>query len=270
MINESSMVKWIVQKNLIKPDVLAQFRQAFEELGIDFEEVRVIPFSEELPSFKPSAINICYGSTTFMLNAYGSKEFEKGVFYHPERFTVQTYLDKWGTHMLNADGKILTFRHFVEKVVASKERWFLRPNQDDKSFAGTTMTSQEIQEWYGKILEIDNPKLNSGTLIFCSEEKKILKEWRNFVVDKQVVDASRYVLNGALHISREDVPSEMIQFVEARAQQFSPHSIFVMDVAETKSGYKIIECNCFNGTGFYRHHLRRIIQAVTDYTLRIA
>ncbi len=34
---------------------------------------------------------------------------------------------------------------------------------------------------------------------------------------------------------------------------------------EIKDEYKLIECNCFNGTGFYKHDVESIIQAVNQF-----
>ena len=85
------------------------------------------------------------------------------------------------------------------------------------------------------------------------------------MVNGAVADASRYVLHGELNVDPGDVPEEVVAFAEARAREHAPHPIFVMDVALTDEGYRIIECNCFNGTGFYGHNIERIVEAVSGY-----
>ncbi len=261
----SMRIKWVIQRNLIKPETLAAFRSAFSELGIAFEEVTVIPFSSDLPVFDAFDVNVFYGSTTLMLNAYASEQFRSGVFYDPDRFTSANYLLKWKNRMLNSDGIVLPFHDFIADLVDSKPGWFIRPDSDTKSFAGTTMTSNEIKDWYSRIQDADDSAVNKDTLLFVSSEKVITREWRNFIVDGKVVDSSRYILNGALNKSRVDVPKEMIAFVEQCIMAYSPHRVFVMDVAETDGVLKIIECNCLNGTGFYAHDIKKIVQAVTAY-----
>ncbi len=57
----------------------------------------------------------------------------------------------------------------------------------------------------------------------------------------------------------------MINFTPQCIDQYTPHTIFVMDIAETNEGFKIIECNCFNGTGFYGHDIKAIIQSITNH-----
>lgn len=259
------MIKWIVQKNLIKESVLQEFRQAFADLLIPSEEVNVIPFSNELPMFSPKEINVFYGSTTLMLNAYKSPHFSNGVFFEEKTFTTQRYLKEWGAHLLNNDGGVYTFQEFIQNIVETRDEWFLRPNADDKSFAGMVLSKIEVKEWYAKIENLKDSVLNSKTEIFVSSTKNIQKEWRSFIVNGKVVDISRYMFNGELNISRTDIPKSVIAFIEARAKEFSPHSIFVMDIALSHSEYKIIECNCFNGTGFYDHDIKTIVKTVTDY-----
>lgn len=259
------MVKWIVQQNLIKPNILKEFEQACSNLKIAFEKVEVIPFSQELPSFIPSDFNIFYGSTTLILNAYHSKKYNQGVFYDKSTFTTQNYGKQWKHSMLNADSLILPFQDFIKIHLHSQEKWFIRPNDDTKSFTGTVLSSQEIEEWYAKILTIENPFLNPQTLILVSQPKIIFKEWRNVIVDRKVIDSSRYIWNNQLAISKEDIPPEMIDFVERNVSVYAPHDIFVMDVAGTEQGFKIIECNCFNGTGFYEHRIEEIVKHISKF-----
>lgn len=258
-------IKWIVQGNLIKPDVLQSFRTAFADLKIDFEEVKVIPFATSLPDFAPADVNIFYGSTTLMINAHRSAQFRSGVFYDPATFTSENYLAQWADKMLNADGMVLTFREFVTSIVRQRSGWFIRPNADTKSFAGVTMSTEEIEDWYTKIAAMPDAEVTKDTIVFVSPQKNITREWRNFIVNGAIVDSSRYVLNGELSISRTDVPPEMITFVQQCCTQYTPADIFVMDIAETNNEFKIVECNCFNGTGFYSHDIKKIVHAVTGH-----
>ena len=41
-----------------------------------------------------------------------------------------------------------------------------------------------------------------------------------------------------------------------------------MDIAEIENEFKLIECNCFNGTGFYKHNVEKIIQSVNNFVKR--
>ncbi|MEO1051896.1 MAG: ATP-grasp domain-containing protein [Bacteroidota bacterium] len=256
------MIKWIVQKNLIKEETLNKIVSALSELSTPYELVQVIPFSNELPEFEPGTFNIFYGSTTLMLNAYQTSKFRQGVFYDPNKFNTESYLKHWGDRMLNSDGMVLPFKTFIETKVDSKPKWFLRPNEDDKSFPGQLMETSAILTWYDKLKDINNPNLNPETMIFAASEKKVYREWRNFIVGEEIIDSCRYILNEALNISRKDIPKKMLEFTVSCISTFTPHEIFVMDVAETIDGYRVIEFNCFNGTGFYDHDIGKIVKSI--------
>ena len=62
-----------------------------------------------------------------------------------------------------------------------------------------------------------------------------------------------------------DVPETMIDFAEEMCSVFAPHDIFVMDVALHSEMYKVVECNCFNSSGTYRHDWGRIVREVQGY-----
>ena len=38
-----------------------------------------------------------------------------------------------------------------------------------------------------------------------------------------------------------------------------------MDIAQIEDEFKLIECNCFNGTGFYMHDIEGVVRAVNDF-----
>lgn len=41
-----------------------------------------------------------------------------------------------------------------------------------------------------------------------------------------------------------------------------------MDIAKSNKEYKIIECNCFNGTGFYKHEIEKIVHAINELIIK--
>jgi len=65
--------------------------------------------------------------------------------------------------------------------------------------------------------------------------------------------------------SSEEVTQEMINFAKSRIEEYRLDDVYVMDIAEIENDYKLIECNCFNGTGFYKHNIERIVSAINNY-----
>ncbi|WP_276326166.1 ATP-grasp domain-containing protein [Pseudobacteroides cellulosolvens] len=102
-------------------------------------------------------------------------------------------------------------------------------------------------------------------LILVCKPKQIEKEWRNIIVKGKVVSSSRYSVYGKKSVDSEDIPDEMIQFAEDCCKVYNPHDVFVMDVALKRDNFYIIECNCFNDSGFYDHDIGEIVKSINNY-----
>ena len=260
------MINWILQKNLTKPEVLTRIKSALNGIDETWEEVEVIPFSNEIPAIKnKDSFKIAYGSTTFMLNAFNSEVLREGVFFDPQKFQMKHYVDQWQENVLNFDGQLWKFGAVDSFKSSPEKKWFVRPNNDGKAFSGRVCSYKELLEWSDKVCKLELPELNASTAIWIAEPKAINKEWRLFIVDDHIVSESRYMNEGELDESKNDLPDEMIRFAEERIHEYRLEDIYVMDIAAIGDGYKLIECNCFNGTGFYRHEVEKIVQAVNSF-----
>ncbi|PHN06072.1 ATP-grasp domain-containing protein [Flavilitoribacter nigricans] len=260
------MINWILQKNLTKPEVLERIKSALTGPDEMWEEVEVVPFSNEVPEISHRASrNIVYGSTTFMLNAYQDKDLRAGVFFDPRKFRMSHYVSQWGKEMLNADGTLLAFDRIRELNSTPETNWFIRPDSDGKEFAGKVLSYAELVNWSEQICALDLPDLNADTEVWISPPKTIDKEWRLFIVDDEIVSVSRYMHRGELDESATDQPPELLQFARARIDAYRLDDVYVMDIARLGNAYKLIECNCFNGTGFYRHDVEQVIRSVNRF-----
>ena len=256
------MINWILQKNITNQNTLDRIKNVLNEQQVSFEEITVIPFSKEFPEIKNiEKYPIIYGSTTMMINAYKNPIIKRGVFFDPEKFNMANYVQNWGDSMLNADGKLIQFKE-VKKLQNNDHEFFIRPNSDEKEFAGKIFKTNELIDWYRTIESLNIEQINPQTKIWIAKPKMILKEWRIFIVDKRIVSVSKYMENQQINIDNQDIPSSLINFTTDRILEYQPNDIFVMDIALTKNSYKIIECNCFNGTGFYNHDIEKIVKLI--------
>ena len=76
-----------------------------------------------------------------------------------------------------------------------------------------------------------------------------------------------YRKNFKLHKDGNDIPPEMIKFVEDRCKEYMPHGIFAMDIAkcEGEHEYYIIECGCMNSVGFYHCNIDTYVEKLTQW-----
>lgn len=259
-------IRWVIQNNLIKENDYKEMQKACNDIGIEFQEVKILPFSKELPDFiEDDKINIYYGSTTFMYNLYQQKNKPTGLFFDESTFSIENYINKWGKYMLNSEAKITTFDDFCTENNADDSMWFIRPDADDKSFNGQVMSFKEIKDWSKNFQVFDNVILHGKTKIVVSEPYNIKKEWRNYIVDGKVVTSSLYRKDFRLNKSAIDIPTEMIQFVEDRCKEYQPHKIFAMDIALCGGEYYIIECGCLNSVGLYACDIFKLVESVSGF-----
>lgn len=182
----------------------------------------------------------------------------------------------------NRPSDMLNYRPFIGAIEYAKgirwdridSRFHIRPNDDSKIFAGMILSGKELYDWLNLTAKTDQTigeelgVLTSNTSIMISQEQELHAEWRWIIVDGKVIDGSQYRLHGQQHVAHTDVAtSAMANVASAMAQGWLPHKTCVMDTAMTSKGHKIVEFNCFNGSGFYDHDIPKIVRSVTDSLL---
>lgn len=258
-------VRWVIQNNLIAEKDLKEIQEVCVEMGVEFEEVKIIPFSYELPYFTiDEKTNIYYGSTTFMNNLYYKYNKPIGLFYDEKTFSMINYLDKWGEYMLNSDAKVKKVRDVLHATIHQIEyNVFIRPDGDGKEFDGQVIPLSKVNDLLQRHLNYDSP-LNLDSKILIGPAYNIHKEWRNYVVDGKIVTSSLYRQNFKLKKSNEDIPQSMLNFTNDRIKEYQPHRNFAIDIASTHDGeYYIIECGCLNSVGFYSCDIKKLISEIT-------
>ncbi len=264
-------VRWIIQNNLIAENDRNQFQEACDKLSVEHVEIIVVPFSNELPEFPidDEYENIYYGSTTLMNNIYEQLSKPAGLFYDQETFSMENYMNQWREHMLSYGAEFMTMKEFANKAYPNDRNFFIRPDGDGKEFDGVVIEYGKFDDWYDKLTKCDAVGLGADTEIMVGPAYNIGKEWRNYVVNGKVITSSRYRNNFKLSKSGEDIPEDMIKFVEDRCKEYQPHDVFAMDIAEVKDDgenkYFIIECGCMNSVGFYHADIFKYTEAITNY-----
>lgn len=262
-------IQWVVQRNLTGKDEFEKLKNACLKLGITFIELDIIPFSVSLPSFNKDRVSIIYGSTTFNKLASEDKSLREGVFFDENQFSIENYIRHWGTHMLNHGAFISTFKTLIKDGEFNPDQLlFIRPDGDDKSFAGEVKRFDEIAAWYNRLVTIENSGLSPESKIVVAEPYNIAAEWRLWIVNGKVVASSKYREYFTLK-KEEGSPKEVIVFAEARCREYTPHDVFVMDICLSGDGYYIVECGSMNGAGFYHADIERIVASVSSYFIGI-
>jgi hypothetical protein len=246
---------WIVQTNVFKEDRYAQVIETLERGGIPHTIVTVVPFSHEIiPCPRASNPIAVIGSYLLVKRAH-ELGWGPGVF--STDITFPAYAEAFGRDLLNHGARVCSLGE-----VALEEASFLRPIADGKDFPGTVVAPDELASWREGLCDVNgHRRVSAETRVVVAALREIHAEYRFFVVDGQIVAASRYKLGGRMSPAAEIAP-EAATAAEGFVARWQPDRAFVIDVALTPDGPKVIEINNINAAGWYHADVSRVIQAI--------
>jgi len=267
---------WALQNNIVAPNRYMQLISACEKLNIPYVKFRAYPDGNtnlsnptypKIPTIR-SDIPVIFCATTFAIRrVYESKKWYPGTYFNPDTFIYTEYNKNYGDMMINFDSEIMTIGDLKKSDRPMNQKYFIRPIKDLKEFTGLVIEFREIKEW-----DLENDKAKDyatlDTEIIVSNPVSITKEWRLFIVKDfdviKVVSGSQYIQDHKFHIDII-VPNNVLEFALTAARKWTPAPVFVMDIAEIDGkDLKIIECNCFNCSGFYGANVEKIVGTVDN------
>jgi hypothetical protein len=209
-----------------------------DDCGIDWTDLIVFPF----------------GSVQFIRKIQNSS-LRKFIFHDPIGFSSNHWLNMFGDKLLNGSGQIIPLSN-VSDYLSVFGPMHLRPNSVDKAFTGAVY---DIDTW-ANTKKIEDPQL----LCWASPVQHILSEWRCWIVDGQVVEICQYRKDNAMFISRTFEQS-VYDAAQDMANIYTPSECVVMDLALTKNGYKLIEFNPIQSSGWYGADSNAVLREITLY-----
>lgn len=260
------MIQWVVQSNL-NSEGSDLIEKACREIGVQFTPVQIIPFSDTIPDYDHSIPAIFYGSTTMGRLVRG----ERGFFIN-DNFTFENYLKKWLPSTMLNDGTVMTIKQAMETSHDwMSNEFFIRPNDDSKSFTGEVLTVPYLKKWFKNLQKSDSDQLTVDTKVLIARPEPIHTEWRLWIIRGKVVAASQYRTFGS-HNEQQDCPDKIKRFAESMCNFWTPHDVFCMDICTLMEGLAkqsdrayILECGCFNSCGFYAADVNEIVKKVSSW-----
>lgn len=264
---------WILQDNLFNEQAYQTLLDTLVRFDIPYSIHKVIPFIGELypePQLDTNNV-ICMGSYS-LRHAAKKYGWNPGVFdLEPFNFEIQKR--HWGEHMLNYDSVVSKFKD----AVLTEDYMFIRPIEDSKVFAGKIMNPDEFKAWQHSVVELKEDYGHGDafgdTLIQVSPLKEIYAEYRFWIVDQKVVSSSLYkrgdkviyspIVDNRIHnyvrqiLRTKDCQTDITLSVDNNG--WRPHDAFVLDVAETSEGMRVVEINTLNSSGFYACNLTDLV-----------
>lgn len=241
---------------------------ACDGLGIPYILFKLIPFMNKMPVLRASNTDpfVLIGSTTLNYNAVKSRKYKRGVWFDPRTFKPSAYAKGFGENFLNSDQKIYKIYDIPDNLFALDHELFVRSDDDTKQISGGIIAFEKLLEIKNNTLKDTEQAWIGGNLFSPNSElvvasiKDIYAEYRLIIKDKDIIGASRY--QPSRHYG---VPKDILTFAKQMIGTWKPHAIHTLDIAETDSGPKVIECNCVNGAGWYEADYGSIIYHLTEW-----
>jgi len=254
---------WIIQNNLYSEKGFYKLINALIDNQITFSIVKVIPFvGEIIPDIRiDEKVFLCGGTSMCKL-----KNEHPNYLYFDKNMRQDIHMEMYKHHMLNYDSTICKFKDLEPSLY----QFFMRPVLDNKSFTGRVFDREEFSQWRIKIVELEEQTskatVRPDDLIVCSSVKEIYSEARFFIVNNEIVSCSMYREFGVVKYSY-NVDVRYKDFVKQMIDIWVPNEAFVMDIADTNEGLKIVELNAINSAGFYDIDLNAFVYAIEHISL---
>ncbi len=263
---------WVIQSNVYNEEGFGALISTLERLGLQHSIHKVVPFVGTLetePDVPSDGKAIVLGTYSLARHAR-ARGWVPGAFLENLDFVAQR--ERWGDRMLNADALVCPFA----EVPFQELPFFLRPVHDTKAFTGLVLDWGQYTAWRDTLIRLPetNDPVNdplgislltvASPMMVCSK-KEVYSETRTWVIDGRVVTASGYKIGTIKRYSPpSDVDPRIIEFAEECVDIWAPNRAFVLDVADTPNGLRIVEINNLNSAGFYKADMNRLVMAIED------
>lgn len=282
-------VKWLIQSTGIKFSNALQLVEALINQKIKYHDLAIfqnkilnldeilddnsifitkggISFLNMINNLKINNLNISHLnenlSNEIILNSnLYIEKLIKSIDYDIEKFD-QLYYSKQDIPLLNKDAKYIPFNEIKDSIF--NQNYFIKPSRDLKSFNGGILYQGDTLNNY--IQNTGFMKAIENEIIVLAPIQKIYSEYRFFMYKDIVISSSRYILNNKVDVSN-NVPNFMLEAARDYGKLYQPLDFYVMDLALTDNGIKIVEYNCWNASGFYASNIEKIVNTISEIKL---
>jgi len=271
-------VTWIIDKTVVHRLSMhnKKIHEVVKDQGHECVLVGIKPSGfPDIPELDLSGINVLYGSHPFVRQVIKKyPDLGYAALGINDRTVAASYLSNlpldW---MLNDKAIFMTWKMFKYRGPSGfsnyKKGLFIRPNSGFKTFAGQTIMFDTWNDTIDMLEQVSS--VVDDTMILISPLQEIQGEFRFVIVNNNVITGSEYRWDNKLDI-RIDYPDDCFELANKVAKHnWQVDFAYVVDVALTPNGPKVIELNSFSCAGLYACDLTKIVDAVsntmyTEYT----
>jgi hypothetical protein len=262
------MVTWVLQND--QPDRWSTSNEAItkrcDETGHKWELMQIVPFERSVIGGDPIIEGpvVAYGSTGIDTVVERNK-------WAPGVWRVDGVIESHskaalGDLYMNTEMQVVPVREAA--TVAAEKGWeffFVKPDSDNKEFAGTVTDGGKYPFFIEGMLAYD--WIDQDFNVCVSPIKQIGIEWRLPVVDGKVVDYSIYRQWREVMPKRE-IYQEVLDVAAEAISRHNPAPVYVIDIGQVDDELKVIEYNGFNSAGLYDCNIANVVDAINEYVDR--
>ena len=199
---------------------------------------------------------LVYGSVGWV-KRFKESRYSQWIDYEPDTFAASTWVPILGKAAFNGDGWLSSAREVAERLGADGERLHVRPDNDDKAFAGALYSREE---WNRMLLGRSRllGKDLSSVLCWVSRPQEIAAEVRCWIVGGDVVGAS-YYRRGGSHFIEQVEDRGLLETCRELASLYLPARNVVMDIALSGSDHFVLEYNPIHSSGWYAVNVHDVL-----------
>lgn len=252
---------YIIQKNVFTDPRYDEIFRVLKRLNLPFETIDFSSNSDTLVYETNRKDVFVYGSVK-LAKLTRNFDWQPGSFYG-NNHEFEKYALGFGVNLVNEKSRLFQFSDNFDWQ--NERELFIKPSRDAKIFTGKVFSKVEWEDFvYYTLCDKKQTKITAESNIQVSKAHKIIKEARLWIVDNKIVTSSYYLFHDGTEFE-ENVSDEALVFGQKMANLFRVAAAYVLDIALTYDGWKVVEVNCINSAGFYKANVENIVLALEHY-----
>ena len=251
-------VRWIIESNVLSyTDSLIEYLRTNDIYYKETNYQKLVSYSYK---DKYGYLGDDEVATIFIGSLRAAKEINRypispGVICNLKNFDCLNYYPSWNDYLLNKDWTI-TLPHILKRHCregTTTKEFFFRPNEGDKIFNGGLYTKSELLK-----LGLEDTKV-----IIQASKKEIVDERRFLVVDRKIVDTTRY-LNSPKSDGFYQGAKLLLENILHNPRVFIPNRAFTVDIGKANNEIGVIEINSFSCANLYEMSMDKVVPVINQ------
>lgn len=247
--------KWIIQD--LDEDDTKTLCKSLAHNGLEHKIVSISDYIKRQHFVYPTNDCVVFKGSTILASDMSC--YVPGSYFTRENYNCSSYYNYFGKYLVNNIYHIVSFGELIRR----KNEWFecygpkifIRPNCGVKIFAGTVIDSDGFDKF------VKSCSLFPTDLVLVAGHKQISKEWRCYIVDREIVGCSQYMENGEIVIKRDN-SHNLIDFAAEMSRIYVPDTCCVIDLALVNGRLELLELNSFSCCGLYDVDVDELVSRV--------